>query len=931
MSRSGGSQNLPEDERRALAFVGFDTPPGGTVTFPEVGARFGDFEIEREIGRGGAGVVYRATQRPLGRAVALKLVPEPPTALDAPRRERLEREARILASLRHDAIVTVHAAGVVPGFRYVAMDLVEGTTLRGILSAGARGWPAPGEPGRLAKALDLLHRVAGALAAAHERGIVHRDVKPENVLVDASGRPVLADFGLARDADTATVTRGFVGTPRYASPEQARGEKLSPTSDVFSFGVLAFETLTGISPFDGTTTARVLHAIEWRDPAWPGRLRVPRDVRAIVERCLEKKPSDRYPDARRVAEDLALVLRLEPVSVAPRGAVSRFARRAARRPGFTASVAVTALVVVAAVVAGVLVALENSAATRSAVGRARLEEARRLLAVGDVSREEELLVELVGSADPPPGARGLLADRKLRRAQAGEALALYRAEIDVDPASATVADRVGAHVAASFALSAVEIPPIDVSGAATARDHGLVAFLAARRGRIDEAIPALDRAIAAEPGSIEWRLDRARLLLSTRRFTRAAADFAFARDRAPLSIGDVVLFGNAFFGLARNEEAEQILASALVTAPDDIRLLARRARALQLLGRSPEGTPLMARAKALAPEDPLVLESEGFQLATTVGIDAGRDFLRAALERHPRESILRVALAQLEIEAGRFGDAIDIAEPALGDGLFGIEALGAIVRAQQKTGAFDEAMAKIPELRRRDPENASWPLQQGHLLTRAGRLDEAEIAFREAIAIGPKRADARFGLGWVLRLEGRIEEAQDQYEIARGVEPNNSQAKYWLADLFVSRGFPALALGRLSEVLTQHKTWADAWALKGVVLTELGDFVGAEEAFRTAVEFRPNHAPVIADWADMLDRNDRDVEALEQYRRARELDATLPTAYCGEGVLRLDSKDPAVRDVKEAVKLLERAVELEPDDADYRAHLERARAALRDE
>lgn len=937
MSESGHAPPpAAESERRAaLAFLGFEPAARAGAPWPASpgpGDRVGDFVIESEIGRGGMGVVFHARQVPLGRRVALKLVPERPEDDGAgARSERLEREARILASLRHEGIVAVHAAGAVRGHRYVAMDFVEGRTLRDVISGSAgAGTPSPRDGAWLRFSIEILQRIASALGAAHAHGVVHRDVKPENVILDARLRPVLVDFGLAREGDPGTLTRtqGFVGTPRYASPEQARGEPLGPASDVFSLGVVAYELLCGAPAFRGATSARLLDAIQFEDVAWPEAPRLPRDVRAVVEKCLEKRAADRYVDAREAEADLARILRYEPVDAVARGRLARCVRRARLRPARSAAVA--AFVVLAATAAGSFVLLGHESATvRRVAAAARLEEARRLFVLGDLEREERILEEVAAASDPPAGARGLLADRRLRRGDAASALELYRREIAAH--GGAPADRIGAAVAASEARGESVPPPVPASesGAArTARDHAAAGLLLARRREFAAAAEAYSRAVALEPSAFLWHFERGRIHLRARRFSLASADLGLVRDRPSFDRATLRNWGWSLHARARYDEHEALLRGALAAAPDDALLHADLSLVLRQLGRPEESAAALRRAVALAPDEPFVAAVAGAQLIYDQRFDAAIAHLESALERFPGHEAIAYHRALALKEAGRLAEAEAIARPIAADeaARYGVEALSIVAKAEETNGRIASAEASYALLRARDPENPRWATQHGHMLLRLEREEEAEAAFREAVALDPLRPDSLYGWGQVLRRTGRPWEAVLVYDRALALEPNRGETHYWLAHLWMELGVPGAASRYVALATAQHPTWFDAWALRGAIEAAAGSLAAAETAYRRALELRPGHAHVTADFAEVLDRLGRDREALAEYGKARATDPLLPLAWCGEGLLRLESDDPAVRDPAEAVRLLERAVELRPDDAEYRAYLERARA-----
>jgi serine/threonine protein kinase len=274
-------------------------PPGATV---------GAYTIVRELGRGGMGRVYLASDERLGRAVALKAL-APHFVRDPAQRERLRREARAAAGLTHPGICTVYALEEVDGELYIASEFVEGHTLGEEIRSGR----PPSSRDVLRTARDL----ADALASAHARNIVHRDLKPDNVMRTVDGRLKILDFGLARidtpdriaPATIATQPGLLIGTPAYMSPEQINGQPVDARADVFAFGVLLYEYACGVHPFLGSTTlATVARVLE--SDARPIAARCPEISGAladVISRCLRKAPAERYGTAAEIAAALGAV------------------------------------------------------------------------------------------------------------------------------------------------------------------------------------------------------------------------------------------------------------------------------------------------------------------------------------------------------------------------------------------------------------------------------------------------------------------------------------------------------------------------------------------------------------------------------------------------------------------------------------------------
>ena len=265
------------------------------------GSRVGPFEVLSPLGRGGMGEVFRARDTRLGREVAIKALPDE-FARDAERRTRFEREARLLGALNHTNIATLYGLEEAEGEPYLVLELIEGEGLDQKLTRGALPFD---------EVLGVASQIAAGLEAAHGAGIIHRDLKPSNVMVRPDGTVKVLDFGLARvtadptapDASSArtVVSDGteagvILGTAAYMSPEQARGKPLDRRTDVFSFGCVLFECLTGQGAFRGQTVSDTMAAVLTAEPDWTAGTGVPPRLTALLRRCLQKDPARRMRD-----------------------------------------------------------------------------------------------------------------------------------------------------------------------------------------------------------------------------------------------------------------------------------------------------------------------------------------------------------------------------------------------------------------------------------------------------------------------------------------------------------------------------------------------------------------------------------------------------------------------------------------------------------
>ncbi|MCO8122379.1 bifunctional serine/threonine-protein kinase/formylglycine-generating enzyme family protein [Stieleria sp. TO1_6] len=290
-------------------------------SFPEIG----QFRLIAQVGKGGFGVVWKAEDTQLDRFVAIK-TPRP-GSIAPDKSNQFIREAQAAAQLHHPNIVSVHEVGRTADGIYIVSDFIDGTTLY--------KWMHENEP-EIRQAAKLCITIADALQHAHAAGIIHRDIKPGNILIDTDQIPYVTDFGLAQRqfGDTAmTVDQRIVGTPSYMSPEQALGERVDCRTDIYSLGVLLFELLTGTRPFRGSRN-RVLQKVIEEDPIYPRRLNgsVPRDLETICLKCLQKHPSSRYQSADELRDDLQRFLDHQPIHARPTNSLERIGKWCVRKP-----------------------------------------------------------------------------------------------------------------------------------------------------------------------------------------------------------------------------------------------------------------------------------------------------------------------------------------------------------------------------------------------------------------------------------------------------------------------------------------------------------------------------------------------------------------------------------------------------------------------
>ena len=331
--------SLAMELRECLPSVDFLDSPSSEVN-TELIKSLSEFEIIETIGRGGMGIVYRARQKSLDREVALKVMRV--GMADEEALQRFSREAMTTAALHHTNIVPIHAVGHAEGVHFYAMQLIEGRSLAQVAASMREASPNDlttvesqtnfHKPSYLT-IIDWGLQAAEALTHAHSRNVIHRDVKPSNLILDDDNRVWLTDFGLAKRMDdvNATITSAILGTPRYMSPEQASGvaNPIDHRTDLYSLGATLYELLTGKPVFDGESPLKIMDSIRSDEIVRPRDVRndLPRDIDAVVMTCLERRPSDRYDSAEQLASDLRAITEHRPVSVKPPSQLQRWKRK----------------------------------------------------------------------------------------------------------------------------------------------------------------------------------------------------------------------------------------------------------------------------------------------------------------------------------------------------------------------------------------------------------------------------------------------------------------------------------------------------------------------------------------------------------------------------------------------------------------------------
>jgi serine/threonine protein kinase/tetratricopeptide (TPR) repeat protein len=865
----------------------------------------GDFHIIREVGRGGMGVVYEAEQVSLGRRVALKVLPFAAT-MDPRHLQRFHNEARAAACLHHEHIVPVHAVGQERGVHYYAMQFIDGLTLAQFL-AHQRGTPpdhaeqpattptppASDQPAartvvagaettaQLPRDLAEFRRIAEwgiqaalALEHAHQLGIVHRDIKPGNLMLDAQGRLWITDFGLARIGTEAglTLSGDLVGTLRYMSPEQALAKRgvIDHRTDLYSLGATLYEVLVLRPAFAGNDREEVLRQIAFEEPTPPRQINsaIPTELETIVLKALEKNPAERYATAQELADDLRNWLEDRPIQARRPGVGVRLAKWARRhRPLVAATVLclVMALAAVGGSVGWVLGEQANRQQAAEAKVREALDEGVRRLQEGNP--DDPVLITMIQQAQAQVDAAVLSLEWQGRVGQLRRDLDMLRRleEARLQAAAGgqeegwdwTGADRLYREAFQGYGLDVLSLEPgkcaEQVRRSAT-RTHLVVAldYWAFVRDRLHKGSGASLRAVAERSDDDPWR----------------------EGVRRAVARGDRI----ALVRLAKEAAAER-------QSPASIELLSYGLRPV-------EKEELLRAAQQHHPADFWINFDLAHTLSTKESPDLGQviSFYRAALALRPQSPIVHINLGFALDQKGDVDGAIKAYREALRFKMDLRRAHAGLGSALRNKGDLNGSIKEYHEALRLKNDAPEVHFNLGNALLATGDHAGAIREYREALCLKQNYPKARYNLAVALEKKGDLDEAIKQYQEALRLKRNYPEARFAIGTALYNNSDLAGAVKELREAVHLRRDYPEAHVNLGNALHKKGELNEAIQEYQEALRLKPD-LPLVRknlgiacyDLGNaLLAKGDRD-GAIHSYREALRYKKDSPEALCNLG------------------------------------------------
>ncbi|MFT7617872.1 MAG: tetratricopeptide (TPR) repeat protein, partial [Planctomycetota bacterium] len=866
----------------------------------------GPYRLISELGRGGQGIVWLAEDTRLGRKVALKVL----TGM-GPGAEnhlvRFKREAALASKLEHPGICGVHDTGIEGGVPYIAMRYVAGETLgdrlsrlsnestvnepssfisfddeeeetKKLVSSSTTSSSSIDRP-ELDRTIAAFEKIALAMHAAHEVGIVHRDIKPGNIMLTKDNEPILLDFGLARDdsddsGPSLTQTGDLFGTPAYMSPEQITGRRvvLDRRSDIYSLGVTLYECLTGKRPFEAPTRESLYQAIMSKEaqPARKLNRKVPSDLEVVLQCTMDKDRDKRYQTAADLAEDLRRIRKNEPIAAKKISAVGRAWRWSKRRPAM----------------ATLLLALAIGIPTISGLGVWYWNHRDEVRAQEQAERDREVEEAL------ETGFYFLHDKDKRKSRDFTEAFAAFKKALSLNSISAE----------AAIGLTMVHLEQREPAKALEVIERteqaGLEPSLLARtKAEVLELLDRKQEALAVREsaseinGALLWFLEGERILAGAYRLPESHPE----RE-------------------AQFTDAAAYLKSAVMASPNARRIYHLKLAEAQARIESPGRNRTAASIAALWPESARAWHHVGMAHSENKkAIAAYEKAIRISPTQWASHGNLSILLLKEERVEEAQAAATRAIEVAPNEGL----PYGLLAVVLQEQGKFKEAIVKYNKAIQLDPKLLVAIFNRSGAQQVLGRFDDAITGYQEVLTIDPYSSNSHVNIGQIqFNQYGQYEAAERSFQKAIRLDPNSFMGNLNLSKALWKQGKFKAAIVAIDRAIVIDSKSSQAHFERGTALRKSGQINDAIRAFDRAIELDKNNKTAHFERGVALNQLGKKVDAVDAYDRAIELDRNYASAHFNRGSTLLK-----LRRLDDAIRAFNRVIEL---DKNYKeAHLAR--------